>query len=379
MSGLIIKPKRNGSCSRGWIRELKSQSSKQNTRHVIEEGYVSVSAADLKPLCVNAFRRVGVPKKDSEVAADNLVDANLRGIDSHGVIRLGRYIKGLQTGSINPRPQIRLTRSARAIIRVNGDNGLGAVVACRAIRQLIRTCKVTGIAAVGVSSTNHFGAVSYYLLKATEEGLIAMGCVHGESLQVPWGGIDTFFGTNPIAFTFPTRTSAPIVVDFATSSTTFGKILQAKASRELLPEGTVLDHQGRPTRNPQSASSILPAAAHKGYGLALAVEILSGILNGCPYGPHVPAVFRDNADVPGRLGNFFAAIDPGRFWGLESFLDDIESMIRELHQVNPIAGVDNVLVPGEPEARTYKERIRSGIPLKANLWEKIQQLAAGAY
>jgi ureidoglycolate dehydrogenase (NAD+) len=344
----------------------------------MKEGYVTVSATELKSLCISAFRRVGVPRRDGELASDTLVDANLRGIDSHGVMRLGKYIQGLRTGSINARPRIRVTRSARAIVRVDGDNGLGAVVACRAIRELIRTCKVTGIAAVGVSSSNHYGAVSHYLLKATAEGLIAMGFVHGESLQVPLGGMDAFFGTNPIAFTFPTRKSTPVVVDFATSATTFGKIMQAKASQNLLPEGTVLDHQGRSTRNPERAARILPAAGHKGYGLALAVEILSGILNGCPYGPHVPPVFRDDADVPGRLGHFFAAIDPERFCGLESFLENIENMIRELHQVNPIAGVDAVLVPGEPENRTYEERVRSGIPLKADLWEKIQQLAAGA-
>jgi ureidoglycolate dehydrogenase (NAD+) len=215
----------------------------------------------------------------------------------------------------------------------------------------------------------------YYLHKAAKAGMIGIGLTHGESLQAPFGGQTPFFGTNPIAFAFPTRVSPPVVVDFATSATTFGKIMQARATGSLLPEGMVLDSQGAPTRDPKIAARILPAAGHKGYGLALAVEILSGILNSCPYGPHLPPVFRDDVDQPGELGHFFMAIDPNCFCGRDSFLDQVEKIIQELHEVPPACGFKDVLVPGEPESRTYAKRIQEGIPLVESLLVRIRALA----
>jgi ureidoglycolate dehydrogenase (NAD+) len=137
----------------------------------------------------------------------------------------------------------------------------------------------------------------------------------------------------------------------------------------------VQDEQGRPTIDPAKASRILPAAGHKGYGLALAVEILAGILNGCPYGPNVPPVFRDDIEAAGNLGHLFFALDPRRFWGGKRYFSQIESMIEELHQIPPAPGFQAVLVPGEPESQTYSTRIRNGVPVGQDLLEKLQQLA----
>jgi ureidoglycolate dehydrogenase (NAD+) len=336
---------------------------------------ITISHTELSDRCSAAFRRFGVPSRDARIVADSLVDANLRGVDSHGVMRLPKYISGLRNGSINPHPKIKIRRSARAVLQVEGDNGLGAVIASRAMEHLIKACKSVGVAVVGISGSNHFGMVSYYLLRASSSGLIGIGAAHGESLQVPFGGRQPFFGTNPIAFTFPAgKGLPPIVVDFATSATTFGKITQAKAKRERLPEGCTLDGEGLMTTDPHRATTILPAAGHKGYGLALAVEVLSGVLNAAPFGPHVPPVFRDNIDAPGQLGQFFIAIDPLRFAGGRSFYRQIENMRRELHSAQTVPGSKGVLVPGEPEAHAYAERVREGIPLPANLWEQIKQL-----
>jgi ureidoglycolate dehydrogenase (NAD+) len=326
--------------------------------------------------CSKAFQCARTPKRDADLAAESLVDANLRGIDTHGVIRLAKYVRGLKKGSINPRPKVKVTRSAPATIQVDGDNGIGSVVASRAMEELIKLCKRTGVAAVGIHSSNHYGTVSYYLLKAAAQGLIGIGFVHGESLQVPFGGTEPFFGTNPLAFAFPAP-SAPVVVDFATSATTFGKIVQARALKRELPEGTALDKKGNATIDPDHAARILPAAGHKGYGLALAVEVFSAILNGCPFGPHVPPVFRDDIEAPGKLGHFFLAIDPRCFCGMEMFSAEIERMTRELHDSKPAPGYEAVMVPGEPENRTYAERIRSGVPLASELWDTIQRLACG--
>lgn len=336
---------------------------------------ITISHAELRDRCSAAFRRLGVPSRDARTVTDSLVDANLRGVDSHGVMRLPKYISGLRNGSINARPKIKIRRSAKAVLQVEGDNGLGAVVASRAMEHLIRACKNVGLAAAGMSGSNHFGMVSYYLLAASSSGLIGIGAAHGESLQVPFGGRQPFFGTNPIAFTFPAgKGQPPIVVDFATSATTFGKITQAKTNGERLPEGCTLDREGTMTTDPHQATTILPAAGHKGYGLALAVEILSGILNAAPFGPHVPPVFRDNVDAPGQLGQFFMVIDPLRFAARTSFFRHIENIRRELHSVSPVPGSKGVLVPGEPEAHAYVERAREGIPLPASLWEQIKQL-----
>jgi ureidoglycolate dehydrogenase (NAD+) len=335
---------------------------------------VLVAAAALRTACSKAFQCAGTPERDADVAADSLVDSNLRGIDTHGVIRLAKYVRGLKKGTINPRPEVKVTHSALATIQVDGDNGLGSVVASRAMRELITLCKRTGVAAVGIHSSNHYGTVSYYLLEAAAQGLIGMGFVHGESLQVPFGGTEPFFGTNPLAFVFPAP-GAPIVVDFATSATTFGRIMQAKALGRILPEGTALDKQGNATNDPSEAVRILPAAGHKGYGLALAVEVFSAILNGSPFGPHVPPVFRDDIEEPGKLGHFFLAIDPRFFCGTDLFSAEIGRMTRELHDSKPAPGFETVMVPGEPENRTYADRVRLGIPLSSDLWETIKKLA----
>jgi ureidoglycolate dehydrogenase (NAD+) len=335
---------------------------------------VLVGADELRTACSKAFQCAGTPKRDADLAAESLVDSNLRGIDTHGVIRLAKYVRGLKKGTINPRPKVKVTHSALATIQIDGDNGLGSVVASRAMRELIRLCKRTGVAAVGIHSSNHYGTVSYYLLKAAAQGLIGIGFVHGESLQAPFGGTEPFFGTNPLAFVFPAP-GTPIVVDFATSATTFGRIMQARALERSLPEGTALDKQGNATTDPSQAVRILPAAGHKGYGLALAVEVFSAILNGCPFGPHVPPVFRDDIEEPGRLGHFFLAIDPRFFCGIDPFSAGIGRMVRELHESKPAPGFETVMVPGEPENRTYTERIRLGIPLSPDLWDTIQRLA----
>jgi ureidoglycolate dehydrogenase (NAD+) len=335
---------------------------------------IHVESAELQNVCTRAFQCAGVRKRDANIAAASLVDANLCGIDSHGVIRLPRYVRGLRSGSINPRPNIALALSAPAVVRVDGDNGLGAVVATRAMRELIRICKLTGIAAAGVYSSNHYGTISYHLRKAAAEGLIGIGFVHGEALQVPFGGSEAFFGTNPLAFVFP-ASPVPVTIDFATSATTFGKIMQARALKKKLPAGETLDQFGSPTTDAMKAARIKPAAGHKGYGLALAVEVFSAILNGSPFGPHVPPFFRENVEVPGELGHLFIALDPARFCGARTFRAGITKMIQELHSSKPSKGFDSVLVPGEPEASSYKHRSSSGIPLSADLWSEIQQLS----
>jgi ureidoglycolate dehydrogenase (NAD+) len=334
-----------------------------------------ITAAELKTACSKAFQCAGTSHDDAVLAAESLVDSNLRGIDTHGVIRLPKYIRGLNKGTINPRPEVKVTHPAPATLQIDGDNGLGSVVASRAIQELIPVCKRTGIAAAGIHSSNHYGTVSYYLLQAAAQGLIGVGFVHGESLQAPFGGTKPFFGTNPLAFVFPAP-GEPIVVDFATSATTFGKIMQARAHGHKLPEGAALDRQGDTTTDPGQAVGIMPAAGHKGYGLALAVEVFSAILNGCPFGPHVPPVFRDDVEEPGRLGHFFLAIDPAFFCGNDAFSVGMGKMIRELHDVKPAAGFETVMVPGEPEARTYAERLRLGIPLSSDLWDTIQKLGS---
>lgn len=342
------------------------------------EGTITVytGAKELTEACCKAFLRAGVSKRDAAIVSASLVDASLRGIDTHGVVRLAKYVDGLKKGSINPSPKVRVRLSAPAVLRVDGDNGLGAVVASRTMDRLIVLAKRTGVAAAGVRSSNHYGTVSYYLRKAAEQNLIAMGCVHGESLQVPFGGVEPFFGTNPLAFVFPSP-DGPVVIDFATSATTFGRMMQARTLKQRLPENQAIDSEGNTTTDPDRARRILPMAGHKGYGLALAVEVFSAILNGAPFGPGVPPVFRDGIDVPGQLGHFFVVIDPSRFAGGRTFLHNIGEMIHALRQSKPAPGFEGVMIPGEPESNEFAQRMKIGVPLSPEVWTTIQQLARG--
>ncbi len=335
-----------------------------------------VSAKDLERFVQAVLRSRGVPEGDAGIVADCLVSANLSGIDTHGVVRLAHYLRRLDNGSIKAEPKITFDQPASSILRVNGDNGLGHVVARRAAERGADVCKVHGSCSVAVGNSSHFGPASYFLQEAVRRGMGGMVVTHTDAIVVPHGAAKTFFGTNPIAFGFPTS-GEPFMLDISTSTIAYGRIELAKVENKPIPADWAVDKEGRPTTDPQAVVGMHPLAGHKGSGLAFVVDILSSLLSGMPYGPHITRMYHE-MEKPRNLGHFMVFWDIDRFVKLDVFKQRLGEMIDELHQLPLFEGFSRVYYPGEIEGERRSERSSRGIPIEEGLFSELQQVAKAA-
>lgn len=317
------------------------------------------------------LRAVGVSDDDALCVADSLVQTSLWGIDSHGIARLPHYLNRIGHGSIKARPQIVVTRSAAATAQVAGDQGLGIVVAHRAMREAIEMARESGIAAVGVSDSSHCGAVGLYSRVAAREGLIGMAFTHSDKIAAPHGGHLPFFGTNPISMAFPRAGGEPVCLDMATTSIPWNRVMNARREQHPLPQDVAVDAHGVPTESATAANALRPLGGmdygHKGYGLALAVELLCGPLHGNLYGPQIGPMYAE-LTRPRRIGAFVIALDPMRFAGGATFAATIEHLARML-----AAEPGAPRMPGDPELEEEALRRARGIPVEPGLRAEIAQ------
>ncbi|MFK2826669.1 ureidoglycolate dehydrogenase [Bacillus sp. B190/17] len=327
-----------------------------------------ISHETLKELVIKKLYEVNVCQEEADIVADVLVHANLRGVDSHGVMKTEHYVKRIQGGglNINSHPKIEQTSDTTAIY--DGDNGFGHVIAKKAMDLAIQMAKNHGIGVAGVKRSSHCGALSYFIQQAIDEKMIGVAMTHTETAVIPFGSAQPYFGTNPIAFGFPTKLEKPIIFDFATSQVAFGKVLNAIEYGEQIPSDWGIDEDGNQTTDPSKVAYLSPFGGAKGYGLGLVVEVFAGLLTGSAFGPHITKMYVDY-DKALEIGHFFMVIDPAKFTEAEGFLENLDRMIREIHSLKPIKGFTKVLVPGEPE--TIQEELRrvKGIPLPQSVWE----------
>jgi ureidoglycolate dehydrogenase (NAD+) len=298
------------------------------------------------------------------------VQTSLWGVDSHGIARLPHYLERLRRGSIKARPQAREERTGAATAQVHGDQGHGIVVAHRANALAMQIARESGIGAVGVSDSSHCGAMALYTRPAARAGLVAMAFTHADRIAAPHGGDQPFFGTNPISMAFPRAGGEPVCLDMATTSIPWNRVMNARREGHTLPVGVAVDAQGQPTRDAQAAQALTPLGGteygHKGYGLALVIDLLCGPLNGNPYGPHIPGMF-SALDAPRRLGAFFIVMDPARFAGGPGLAQAVEAMAREL-----AAQPGSPRMPGDPELQAQAHRQVHGIPVEPGLVAEMQ-------
>ncbi|MBB6448086.1 ureidoglycolate dehydrogenase (NAD+) [Geomicrobium halophilum] len=326
----------------------------------------------LKEKVVEKFLTNGVREEEAKIIADVLVHANLRGVDSHGVLRVEHYIKRIQAGGLNIEAYPTLEETSDHTCIYDGDNGFGHVISKRAMDKAIAMAKDSGIGSVGVKNSSHCGALSYFVNQAVEEKLIGIAMSHTDKVVVPFGGAEPFFGTNPIAFGFPTKEEKSVVLDLATSNVALGKILDAQEKGEKIPHGWGVDENGASTNDPDQVSFLSPFGGAKGYGLAFVVEVFSALLTGSAFGPHVSKMYGDYAQYRG-LGHFFMVINPEKFEVMNSFLGNMDQMIREIHSVKPAESVERVMVPGEPETLEEERRKENGIPLPKHIWDYLNE------
>jgi ureidoglycolate dehydrogenase (NAD+) len=316
------------------------------------------------------LRSVDVDAADAASVARSLVQTNLWGIDSHGIARLPHYLNRITHGSIKPRPQIVVTPTGPSTAQVDGDHGLGIVVSHRANRVAIDLARASGIGAVGVTDSSHCGAVGLYARDAAREGLIGMAFTHSDKIAAPHGGHLPFLGTNPIAMAFPRENAEPVCLDMATTSIPWNRVMNARREGIGLPDDVAVDRTGAPTNDAQAANALRPLGGldygHKGYGLALVVELLCGPLHGNLWGPQIGPMYGE-LTRPRHIGAFFIVLDPMRFAGGPTLAATIEQMARTL-----AAEPGEVLMPGDPELAEQSRRRALGVPIEPGLRDEMR-------
>ncbi|WP_174614458.1 ureidoglycolate dehydrogenase [Virgibacillus ihumii] len=321
----------------------------------------------LKTLVMDKLTEASVLKEHAEIVADVLVHADLRGVSSHGALRTEHYVKRLNKGGVNPTPKIEIKERGKSAALVDGDNGFGHVIMKEAMDKAIQLTKENGIGMVAVTNSSHCGALSYFAEQAAKKEVVSMVMTQTDSAVVPFGGAEPYFGTNPVAYGFPARKHKPIILDMATSNVALGKILHAKESGESIPDSWGVDSNGQPVTDPKLVKYLLPVGGPKGYGLALTVDVLSGILTGSEFGTSISSMYGDYKNYR-RLGHVILTINPGLFISKDDFLKNIDLMIDEIHKVQPAEGHNLVMVPGEPEQIKEEELMKKGVPVTESVY-----------
>jgi hydroxycarboxylate dehydrogenase B len=337
-----------------------------------------IQAGELRSLARRLFEALQVPPEEAACVAESLVRADLAGHDSHGVIRIPQYAQAIRSALIQPGAPFEITQESPSLALIDGHRGLGQVVAQRAMALAMRKAKETKISSVGAYNLYHVGRLADYTRMAAEQDLVGIMTVNAggaSPLVAPFGGTAGRLGTNPISIAFPTGGSVPFVLDVATSVVAEGKVWAKRHRGEQTPEGWLIDHEGRPTTDPnvlyqEPRGAILPLgglAGHKGFGLAMVVEILSGVLARGGYGGQGAKRFSN--------GTWIVVIDISAFVEVSSFHAEIDDLLAYVKSAPTAPGVAAIVYPGEPEAIAQQRREGEGIVLDDATWQQIMGLA----
>lgn len=331
----------------------------------------TVQWEELQRLCVKQLTKSKVNAQHAEIVAEVLVHANLRGIDSHGVIRMEHYLRKIREGGINPDPHIHIDHTGPTTAIVDGDDGFGHVVAKTGMDHAIELAEKYGVGMVSMKNSSHCGALSYFVKQAANRQSIGMMMTNTDKFIVPFGAAEPYFGTNPLAYGFPAGQHPPIIADMATSQVALGKVLLARESGRSIPMDWGVNQEGKPTTDPNELVALFPFGGAKGSSLAMIVDIFSGILSGSSFGSHVSVMYGDY-DKPRKLGHFAFAIHVSSFTDKEAFMRNIDQLIDDLHSLKPAEGFTSVMVPGELENLTERKRLSEGIPVPESIYHSLQ-------
>lgn len=329
---------------------------------------VVIEAEKVKELASRKLKEAGLNGIHAEKVAEVLVHADLRNVNSHGVLRTEHYVNRLKAGGINPDAQISFKATGPVTGIVNGDDGFGHMIGDVAIDHAIDMARQSGVGMVTAINSSHCGALSYFVQKAAEANLIGIAMTHTDKVVVPFGGSSPFFGTNPIAYGVPAKNNKPFILDMATSNVALGKVLQAREEGKDIPSGWGVDKNGTPVTDPNKVVSLAPFGGPKGYGLAVIVDIFSGLLAGAAFGPHISKMY-DDLDQKRKLGHYFCVINPSFFTDTDTFLEQMDRMMDELKQVPPAPDIERVFVPGEIEQIHEENNRENGIRIASSVYE----------
>jgi len=321
------------------------------------------------------YAGAGVPADDALLIADTLVQADLWGHQSHGVLRLGWYLDRLRNGVMKPVTRPEFAVDAGAVALIDGHDGVGQVLARLAAVEAVRRAKAHGIGAVGLRYSNHFGTCMYYTLMGARQGCVMLLTSNGGPAMAPWGGRKKIIGTNPWSIAAPAGRFAPFVMDMANTGVARGKIYLARQKRWPIPAGWAINAAGEPTIDPQEAIDgiILPMAGHKGYAIAAAVDLLSGVLTGSGFLSGVHSPYRTSEKS--NCGHFMLAVNIEAFLPLAQFIERMDRFILEIKSVPQAKGFDEIFYPGEREARNDEKHRREGLVFPEDTLADLRRIA----
>ncbi|MDO5028830.1 MAG: ureidoglycolate dehydrogenase [Bacillota bacterium] len=332
---------------------------------------MKISRDELKDLMKNKLLSAGLKESDAEIASQILVYSDSRGWHSHGAVRVEYYSERIFKGGINTNPNIEFTQTGPCSGMVEGENGLGFTIAKFGMEKAIDLAKENGVAIVGMKHMSHSGSIGYYTEMARDQGLIGISMCQSDPMAVPYGGSQPYYGTNPIAISAPSKYGESMMFDMATTVQAWGKVLDKKSKGQSIPSDWAVDEEGRPTTDPHQVNALVPIAGPKGYGLMMMVDILSGLLLGVPFGAGVSSMYQDLSK--GRdLGQLHIVIDPERFVGAEKFKEDMSTSLRELNEIAPAPGFDQVYYPGQRGKLREEKSNKEGIEIPDEIIEYLK-------
>ena len=353
-----------------------------NQYHIITESI-------LREFTESIFTKMGCSAEHAKLAADVLIRSDLRGIDSHGVARLTGYVRLWEKKRINTNPDIKIVHETPTTASVDGDSGLGLVVAPFAMKIAIEKAKTYGSGWVAVRNSNHFGIAGYHALMAVEQDMIGISMTNASPLVAPTFGNERLLGTNPMCYAFPAGKYPPVIVDMATSAAANGKLEIAQRSGKSVPGGWIQSSEGNSSTDPhelKKGGALLPLGgdrehgSHKGFALSATVDILSAVLSGANYGPWVPpfvAFLEPSTDPVGKgIGHFLGAMRVDGFRPIDDFKSNLDNWIERFKSSKPISENQKVIIPGEPEIEAENDRKINGIPLIDVVVKDLNELAA---
>ena len=331
---------------------------------------VTRTAAELGDIACAILRGASVPAADAEQTADVLLDAERSGVESHGLMRLASYVDRLAGGLMEPHPELQLSVQG-AVGQIDGGNGLGPVAACRAADLAAELAQSYGVGVVAVRRSNHFGTAAYYSRRIADHGCIGFAASMAGPTVAPAGGMELLLGTNPFSIAFPAQ-SLTFCADMATSAAAKGKIRIYEQQGMPIPQGWALDSSGRDTTDPKAALQgiLLPMAGHKGYALAMAVDMLCGLLSGAALSGESASVFQ--TDRPANTGHFMAAVHIGHFLPQEEFSQRAQDWFDKLRSSKKRPGVTRIWIPGEPEAERRAQSEQT-VDILPETWRMLEE------
>ncbi|MDR5694511.1 MAG: Ldh family oxidoreductase [Armatimonadota bacterium] len=340
------------------------------------EKELRVNPTKAKHFCVDALARVGVPSDQANIVADSLVLADLRGVSSHGIMRLPTYVRRIRKGVMSAETVLTILRDESAVILLDANNGIGIVAGSQAMQLAIERAQKNGVGVAAVAHSNHCGMMAFFTLMAVQAGMIGIAFSNANAMVLPWGARAPFMGTNPLSIAVPAREEPPLVLDMATSAVARGKVVLMAKQGKSIPEGWVLTPDGRPATEPEEVLSgyLLPFGGAKGSGIALMVEILCGVLTGSSVGPEIAPFFTDFTRGQ-DLGHLFIALNVKAFVPFDQFTSRVDTIIRQVRSLPPAPGVERIYLPGEIEFLAERENWAKGIPLVPEVCEELRTLA----